>query len=80
MLSLGASLDETDKTDFKHMKFVLSLNGYSFQTLATNVVNATVTAIDFDYYEREWANETLMVNGVKYKNALQRLKTVIHSV
>lgn len=85
MLSLGAKLDDTDKTDSRHMKFTLSQSGetiYTFQSVSipdtSNVVGGSI-AMDFEYYEKEWANATLMVNATKFKDALQRMKSVVHS-
>lgn len=85
MLSLGAKLDDTDKTDVRHMKFTLSFPGtipyvfHSENIPNSTVVNTNSVAIDFEYYENQWANATLMVNATKFKDALQRMKSVVHS-
>ena len=85
MLSLGARLEDTDKSDSRHMKFHLVLDnptGYQFHS--QNIPNgSSITSViepsDFEYFEKEWANSTMWVNATKYKDALQRLKSVIHS-
>lgn len=86
MLSLGAKLDDTDKSDSKHMKFHLSQEltpVYKFQSTTlpdgSSVTVDSSIVKDFEYYENEWANGTLMVNATKFKDALQRMKSVVHS-
>lgn len=88
MLSLGAKLDDTDKTDSRHMKFSLSIESpnYTFKSenlplpdTSGSVTVSGVFSVDFDYYEKEWANASLMVNATKFKDALQRMKSVVHS-
>jgi hypothetical protein len=34
---------------------------------------------DFDDLHTQWVNGTLTVNAVRFKNALQQLKSVVHS-
>jgi hypothetical protein len=83
LMSVGAVLEDTDKSDPKHMEFYLTLASPEFQsvTLASAVVNggAETQFRNLAYYEKEWANGTLQVNAIKYKDAIQRLKSVIHS-
>lgn len=84
MLSLGAKLDYTDKSDPKHMKFYLSQDTpvYTFQSSFipnSTGVSTESKAMDFEYYENEWANGSLTVNATKFKDAIQRMKSVVHS-
>ena len=83
LMSVGATLENTDKSDPRHMEFCVELSSPEFQSvnLASAVVNggANTQFRDLAYYEKEWANGTLQVNAIKYKDAIQRLKSVIHS-
>lgn len=78
-LSLGARHERTDKTDTRHMEFFFSPKPL-FETgviVSENMENPP--AQDLDKIERDWVNGCVMVNAVQYKDALQRLKAVIHS-
>lgn len=84
MLSLGSKIESVDKSDPRHMEFFIGLpvsSVYSFESknLPDGTVVSAGTMTDFDRYERLWANEELIVNAVAYKNALQRMKSIIHS-
>ncbi len=59
----GATLDSTDKSDLRHMRFCLNLPD----------------KCSGDMLESEWVNCTLMVNAAQFREAIQRLKAVIHS-
>lgn len=77
-LALGARHERTDKTDTRHMEFFFSPR----PVFETGVLAGTLTnmdAQDLDRIERDWVNGCVMVNAVQYKDALQRLKAVIHS-
>lgn len=82
LLATGSKLEDVDKSDSRHMKFTLSRHGYEFQseTIASAVGTAVVSfQPDLDEYEKQWANGTLMINAVAFKNAIQQMKSVIHS-
>lgn len=85
ILALGGKLEDTDKSDPRHMVFELSLNLPKFQStvLQSAVENGSLTysapVMDLDYYENQWANGTLMINAISFKDAIQRMKSVIHS-
>lgn len=75
-LSLGAKHDHTDKTDARHMEFFFSPK----PLFETGVLSGTaVDGQDLEKIEGDWVNGCVMVNAVVYKEALQRLKAVIHS-
>lgn len=75
-LALGARHERTDKTDERHMEFFFSPK----PLFETGVLSGTpVDGQDLEKIEGDWVNGCVMVNAVKYKDALQRLKAVIHS-
>jgi hypothetical protein len=83
LLALGAKLENVDRNDPRHMVFEVSLKLPEFQSenlnTAVNVNNVVPFYLDLDYYEKEWANATLVINAVAFKDAIQRMKSVIHS-
>lgn len=72
--ALGAKLENVDKSDTRHMIFEFSPRTAQLASGALEV-----PAQDLDYLEREWANKTLLLNGVEYAEAIKRLKSVVHS-
>lgn len=80
LLALGAELEDTDKSDPKHMKFHIVPNKAKFQSENLPALPAGhYLPIDLEYYENQWANGILVINAVRFKDAIQRLKSVIHS-
>lgn len=77
LLSKGAVLEDINKSDPRHMVFGFSDGSASPDNTA---VDAAISSNNLDVWEKAWANETLEVNAVKFMNALNRLKSVIHSV
>jgi len=77
-LALGAKHERTDKTDTRHMEFFFSPKPL-FETgvLAGTSINSD--SQNLEKIEGDWVNGCVMVNAVQYKDALQRLKAVIHS-
>jgi len=77
LLTLGAKIDETDKTDPRHIKFTvvqeLTETGFASPSIPANV------GVDFEYYEKLWANGQMVVNALSFKNAIQQVRTLIHS-
>lgn len=90
-LALGAKLEDIDKTDPKHMVFSLSDDSGLFSppityvtTLSTEpseykTTGGSISEHNLDVWEKSWANGTLMVNAVKFMEAIQRLKSIIHA-
>lgn len=75
-LALGARHEGTDKTDPRHMTFKFSPK----PLFETGVLAGTpVDGQDLEKIETDYVNGCVMVNAVAYKEALQRLKAVIHS-
>lgn len=94
-LALGAKLEDIDKTDPKHMVFALTDGSSSpsqitvsdnpvvitpGNTTWTPPLDSAISEYNLSVWEKSWANGTLMVNAVKFMEAIQRLKSVIHSV
>lgn len=73
-LALGAKLEKTDKKDPRHMEFL-----FTPKKMGETGILAEISSLDLDKIEMDWANGCVMVNAVQYKEALQRMKAVIHS-
>lgn len=73
--AMGATLENVDKTDPRHMVFEFSPRKVSTGALA----NIELTTQDLDAIERNWANQILTINAVQFAEAIKRLKSVIHS-
>lgn len=73
LIVLGAKLDRTDKADPRHQEFHFSAN------VENSPVDEILHGIDFEKVETDYANAELMINAVKFKEALQRMKSIIHS-
>lgn len=82
LMALGAKLESTDKTDPRHMIFKLSLTTPQFNSEnLKSIGNVTYSfpVFDMNYYEKEWVNGSLLINAVAFKNAIQQMKSVIHT-
>ena len=75
LLSLGARLDDVDRSDTRHMKFTVVSTVPSFESS-----HLQKACLDLEDLENAWANGSLMVNATQFKDAIQRMKSVIHSV
>ena len=82
MLALGAKLENVDRSDPRHMVFTISKEPIPFRSepLASAVISGGATTnINLEHYEKEWANGVLMINAVQFKDAIQRMKSIIHT-
>ena len=74
-LALGYKLQEVDRKDPRHMKFIFV--GKSDGNLG--VIQEATTQENLDNIETQWANRSLMVNAFDQAEAIKRMKSVIHS-
>lgn len=74
-MALGAEFNRADKENVRHMifYFVIPEDTAGLEKYFGSLY------FDFGSIERDWTNSTLMVNATRYKDALQRLKSVVHS-
>lgn len=77
-LSMGAMLDNVNKDDPRHMIFE-----FTSSSIDDSHVTVSYNLSDFeskmDLWENQYANGILMVNAIKFKDALQRLKSIVHT-
>lgn len=82
LLTTGAKIESVDRTDPQHIKFTVfqsePVRVFSSENIP-NGVSTVTTLSGLELYENEWANGTFMVNAISYKNAIQQVKTLIHS-
>ena len=76
-LSLGAKYEKVDRVDPRHMEFFFSSGNDSVSTSDGKLKISR--EVDLENIEKQWANAELMVNATKFKEALQRMKAVVHS-
>lgn len=67
----GVELIRVDKTDPRHMEFVFE------KPDLPNIVG--MSTLTLDDIEMQWVNNELSGNFTDFKNAIQRMKSVIHS-
>lgn len=92
LMSLGAKLDNVNRDDPRHMEFAMEMEPqpltFDSQILRnglgeTKVVKASdaiaAPLVDLKNYEKQWMNGELMVNAVKFAEAIKRMKSVVHS-
>lgn len=72
LMSLGAITSRIDRTDPRHMIFTLT------NPLPPEGTGVFVD-IDFQEVENQWISGTLVVNAQQFKEAIQRMKSSIHS-
>lgn len=86
LMSLGAKLGDVNRDDPRHMEFIMEMSPAEFQSKVlsnalsnTNTATAIVEPITLTDYEKRWMNGELMVNAVKFAEAIKRMKSVVHS-
>jgi len=78
LLALGAKLEKTDRTDPRHQEFEFSTPETGIKETDDKQVKVQ-SGLDFECIETAYANADLMVNAVAFKEAIQRMKSLIHS-
>lgn len=75
LLALGYKLEEVDRKDPRHMKFIFT------NKFASNLgsIQDDVNQENLDMLETQWANRSLMVNAFDQAEAIKRMKSIIHS-
>lgn len=68
-LCIGAILKEVKKDDLRHQEFVFEMYDRD-----GNIAIGVLDKVEIDY-----ANKQVMVNAADYREALQRMKSVVHS-
>lgn len=84
LITTGAKIDKenVDRTDPRHIRFTVSSDVpvYTFSSKSIpETASITSVLVGLEYYEDLWDTGKMMVNAVAYKNALQQVKTLIHS-
>lgn len=73
--ALGAIYERADRTDPKHIEFFFSPRVTSTGALK----ELGIPTLDLEKIESDWVNRTLVVNAVDFYDALNRMKSIIHS-
>lgn len=75
VMALGAEYSRTDKSEPRRMIFYFTLpeDKADLEKYFGNL------KFDFDAVEKAWTNRSLMVNATRYAEALQSLKSIVHS-
>lgn len=88
LMSLGAKLEDVNRDDPRHMEFKMEIEPPKFESkvlidaVSSNAAVQTVqisTSPSLTDYEKSWMNGELMVNAVKFAEAIKRMKSVVHS-
>lgn len=72
LLSLNFKLENVDRKDPRHMVFEFA--GVAHSGILGELVQGSLQEV-----EKQWANKTLQVNAFDYAEAIQRMKSIIHS-
>ena len=78
LLALGAKLESVDRTDPRHQEFEFS-SVEDAVGIEEDKYLEVVRGVDFSAVETQYANAELMINVVKFKEAIQRMKSLVHS-
>jgi len=64
IIAFGGEYIGADKSEPRHMEFQFRIGD----------------SVDLDDIHTQWVNQTLKINAVAFKNAIQQMKSVVHSV
>ncbi len=82
LLTTGAKIESVDRSDPRHIRFDVFQPDltYNFQSESLPVGGSMTAALNgLEFYENLWVNGNMMVNAIHYKNAIQQVKTLIHT-
>lgn len=80
-IALGARYSHANKEDPRHMEFFFETPHEDALENSDNFLADLTTALpDLNKIEKDWVNGNVMVNAVKYKEAIQRMKSIVHSL
>lgn len=77
LMSLGAKLDKVNREDPRHMEFQMQMTPPTFQSPV--LAEASKVEANLETYEKQWQNGDLLVNAVKFAEAIKRMKSVVHT-
>jgi hypothetical protein len=78
-LSLGAKLVNVNRDDPRHMIFEFEPTQNLFSSAILNNAVTENNSLDLDIAEIAWTNSTLMINAKSYKDAIQSMKSTVHT-
>jgi len=76
-MASGAKYEKVDKTDPRHQEFYFSSTNEEPTPDGSMVL--VLKVVNMEEIKEQWVNAELMVNAVQFKEALQRMKSIIHS-
>lgn len=81
LLSMGARLEKTDRTDPRHMVFHFSSPTKPLPLALTGNHSTIELAptVDLDKAETDWVNRTLSINAYELCEAVKRMKSIVHT-
>lgn len=80
LLSLGAQIENVDRTDSRHMKFTITFEPTIYKFKSPDLPELTTSGpMGIEYYENLWDTGSLFVNAVRFKHAFQKMQSLIHS-
>ena len=73
-MALGAKFVKADRADPKHQIF-----HFKMERPEDELGQAITTGLSLTVIEADWLNADLMINAIKFKEAIQRMKGIIYT-
>ena len=73
-MAMGAKFERVDRTDPRHQVFY-----FSESDVPAPDGSRVLVGIDLLDLEKQWVNKEIKVNAWEFKEAIQRMKSIIHS-